>query len=101
MSITKINNAILNDEIDAEELLDYFRFQADAKGEEFDLELEDVEEYINNIKSKYMKNINSKQEKNESDKLDGNNQKSNQQSEKLTYDQIRNRQILLANQKKA
>lgn len=100
MSVTKINDAIINNEIDAEELLDYFRFQADAKGEEFDLEIEDVEEYIKNIQSKHMESINSKQEKSENGKFKDNKQRSDQQSEKLTSDQIRNRQILLANQKK-
>lgn len=101
MSTAKIKKAILDNEIDAEELLDYFRFQADAKGEEFDLEMEDIEEYIANIKSEHEESIKLKQEEKTNNKLKNDNQKNPQQTEKLTADQIRNRQILLANQKKS
>lgn len=93
MTMTKIEKSIIKDEIDAQELLEYFQFQAEAKGEEFDLSLEDVVEYIENIKTKYADKMKSKTE--ESD-----NEKNLQKAEKLTPDQIRNRQILLASQKK-
>ncbi|SHK15452.1 hypothetical protein [Tepidibacter formicigenes] len=89
--MSKIEKAIIKNEIDAEELMDYFRFRAEAKGEEFDLTIEDIEEYIENIKSKYMKIIKLKQNDDE---------KSTQSTERLTPDQIRNRKILLANQRK-
>ncbi len=101
MSITKIKNAIINNEIDAQELLDYFRFQANAKGEEFDLEIEDIEEYMKNIQDKHMESLNAKQEKKINNQLKNDFQKTTQQTEKLTSDQIRNRQILLENQKRS